>query len=130
MLTYDCEFSWLLDPRSLLYDPAVAQAVFNLMRKLCLLLVCELNHLGARVLHCSFDRLVLSTQRRSLDEALAFVDTLEATMSQKALFRSVNMIPRTFNRCLVWLDRFNWARLECARWDPVKEELQRLEEVG
>jgi hypothetical protein len=38
-------------------------ALCMLMRKLCLLLVADVQALGATVIHCSFTRLVLNTNR-------------------------------------------------------------------
>ena len=54
---------WICDPNSLLFNPAIRNALATLMRKLCLLLVAEIQRLGGTVVHCSFGRLVLSTNR-------------------------------------------------------------------
>lgn len=92
-----------------------------LMRKLCLLLVTELNQLGARVAHCSFSKVVLCTGRPDLQSARAFVDTLRASLRRKKLFSSLNLIPTRYNRLMVWLNASNRAYIRC--YEPMDELL-------
>ncbi|KAL3123869.1 hypothetical protein niasHT_000026 [Heterodera trifolii] len=54
---------WISDPSSLLFHPSLRATLITLMRKLCLLLVAEMQKLGATVIHCSFTRIVFSTNR-------------------------------------------------------------------
>jgi len=112
-------YRWVRSPASLLYDPAVEQAVFTMMRKLCLLLVTELNHLGARVAHCSFSKVVLCTKRSDLQSARGFVDTLRASLRRKKLFASLNLIPTRYSRAMIWIDASNKAYVRS--FDPLAE---------
>ena len=102
-------FRWIRSPTSLLYDPAVEQAVFTMMRKLCLLLVTELNQLGARVAHCSFSKIVLCTNRSDFQSAKTFVTTLRASLRKKKLFGSLNLIPIRYSRAMIWMNTSNKA---------------------
>ncbi|KAI6220384.1 DNA polymerase epsilon catalytic subunit [Aphelenchoides fujianensis] len=102
-------YRWLRSPAALLFDPAVEQAVFTLMRKLCLLLVAELNRLGATVLHCSFSKVVICTNRSDLQQAKAFVHTLR----RKKPFCSLNLIPVVYSRLMVWINAANKAFVKC-----------------
>jgi hypothetical protein len=79
------------------------------MRKLCLLLVTELNQLGARVAHCSFSKVVICTGRTDLQSARAFVDTLRSSLRQKRLFASLNLFPTRYSRLMVWINASNKA---------------------
>ncbi|KAI6196280.1 DNA polymerase epsilon catalytic subunit A [Aphelenchoides besseyi] len=106
-------YRWLRSPAALLYDPAVEQAVFTLMRKLCLLLVSELNRLGATVIHCSFSKVVISTNRSDLQAAKAFVRTLRSSLQQKKPFNSLNLIPVVYSRLMVWINASNKAYVKC-----------------
>ncbi|KAI6190913.1 DNA polymerase epsilon catalytic subunit [Aphelenchoides bicaudatus] len=112
-------YRWIRSPKSLLYDPAIEQAVFTLMRKLCLLLVTELNQLGARVAHCSFSKIVLCTGRSNLNAAMAFVDTLRMSLRRKKLFASLNLVPTRYDRLMVWLNFSNHAYITC--YDPLND---------
>ncbi|CAD5218192.1 unnamed protein product [Bursaphelenchus okinawaensis] len=120
---------WIFDPASLFYDPAIIQMIITLMKKLCLLIVCGVNKNGGRVLHCSFGRLVLSTQHRTIEEATAFVDSLRKTMIQNPLFYAVNLIPYRMSESTVWMDIHNYARVDCAEWDYKAREWKFLEEL-
>lgn len=110
-------FRWIRSPTSFLYDPAIEQAVFMLMRKLCLLMVTELNRMGAHVAHCSFSKVVVCTGRSDLKAARAFVETLRASLRDKKLFSSLNLIPTRYNRLMVWLNASNKAYVRC--FDPM-----------
>nr|CAD2190863.1 unnamed protein product [Meloidogyne enterolobii] len=73
---------WICDPNSLLFNPAIKNALTILMKKLCLLLVAEMQRLGAKVIYCSFRKIVFSTQRHSLPFAKSFVNSLLIEINQ------------------------------------------------
>lgn len=92
-----------------------------MMRKLCLLLVTELNQLGARVAHCSFSKVVINTGRSDLQSARAFVDTLQASLRRKKLFASLNLVPTRFSRLMVWINASNKAYIRV--YEPATDTL-------
>ena len=106
-------FRWLRNPAALLYDPALENAVLTLMRKLCLMLVSEINRLGGAVIHCSFNKLVLSTQRKDLASAQAFITTLCASLRKQRAFRTLSLESNFFTSSMLWLDPSNKAFIKC-----------------
>lgn len=97
-----------------------------MMRKLCLLLVTELNQLGARVAHCSFSKVVICTGRSNLQAARAFVETLRSSLRRKKLFSSLNLVPIRYTRLMVWINAFNKAYVRV--FDPLTDTL--IEDVS
>lgn len=92
------------DPGSLLYNPAICTAISTLMRKLCLMLVSEVNRLGGTVFHCSFSRMVFSTNRNGYDAASAFVESLKESLVHKPVFASIHIVNPQFSAVTLWID--------------------------
>ncbi|KAI1730436.1 DNA polymerase family B domain-containing protein [Ditylenchus destructor] len=104
---------WLSDPNSLMYNPAVYSAVINLMRKLCLLLVREINRLGGSVIYCSFTKVILSTNKSTDTLAKAFVQSLLTSLVEKPMFSSLNIRVVEHYRMFLWIDSTNYAYIKC-----------------
>ncbi|KAL3113616.1 hypothetical protein niasHT_010645 [Heterodera trifolii] len=100
---------WISDPSSLLFHPSLRATLITLMRKLCLLLVAEMQKLGATVIHCSFTRIVFSTNRDSLPLGRAFVNSLLATLSRRPMFASLQLGLKHCSDMLLWIDHANNA---------------------
>ncbi|CAK5075397.1 unnamed protein product [Meloidogyne enterolobii] len=100
---------WICDPNSLLFNPAIKNALTILMKKLCLLLVAEMQRLGAKVIYCSFRKIVFSTQRHSLPFAKSFVNSLLIEINQKPIFASLQLGLIHFSSVLLWIDSSNYA---------------------
>uniref|UniRef100_A0A914LJI1 DNA polymerase epsilon catalytic subunit n=1 Tax=Meloidogyne incognita TaxID=6306 RepID=A0A914LJI1_MELIC len=100
---------WICDPNSLLFNPAIKNALTILMKKLCLLLVAEMQRLGAKVIYCSFRKIVFSTQRHSLHLAKSFVNSLLIEINQKQIFASLQLGLIHFSSVLLWIDSSNHA---------------------
>lgn len=74
------------------------------MRKLYLLLVAEINRLGGSVIHCSFTRIVVSTQRNKLNSAKGFVESLINSLNEKPLFMWLSLHVIRFTKMFIWID--------------------------
>lgn len=97
-------FRWMCDPKSYLYNPAIVSSVNILMRKLCLLLITEINRMGGSVIYCSFSRLVLSTGISDAARSRLFVSSLITSLSSKPIFAALQLAPlHLWNICL-WID--------------------------
>lgn len=100
-------YRWLHDPNSLLYDPALHRILRNLMQKLFLHLVAEFRRLGAVVVHANFNRLVLCTRKKRVDDAMAYVQYIVNSIRAREFFHSIDI---SFSQCweyLMWLDPSN-----------------------
>ena len=95
---------WLRSPSALLYDPALRRTLHNLMKKLFMQLVAEFKRLGSTVVHANFNRLILSTKKRRLLDALAYVEYITNAIRSRELF---HMIDISYSQCwlfLIWMD--------------------------
>lgn len=100
-------YRWLRDSGSLLYDPALHRILHNLMHKLFLHLVAEFKRLGSVIVYANFNKIVLCTKKRRVDDAIAYVQYVVNSIRGKELFHSVDI---SFNQCweyLMWLDPAN-----------------------
>lgn len=87
-----------------MYNPALCSVVSILMRKLCLLLVAEINRLGGNVIYCSFTKLVLSTNKNNFKTATGFIESLINSLSKKSLFASIHISVLQYSSLFLWID--------------------------
>uniref|UniRef100_A0A673NPS8 DNA polymerase epsilon catalytic subunit n=1 Tax=Sinocyclocheilus rhinocerous TaxID=307959 RepID=A0A673NPS8_9TELE len=100
-------YRWLRSPSSLLYDPALHRTLLNMMKKIFLQLVAEFKRLGSSVIYGNFNRLILCTKKRRIDDAIAYVEYITNSIHSKEIFHSLSI---TFSRCwefLLWMDPAN-----------------------
>ena len=102
-------YRWLRSPSAYLYDPALRKTLLNLMKKLFVQLISEFRRLGATIVHADFNRVILCTKKRSLKDALAYVEYITATIRSKELFHSVDMRYSQAWDYLMWLDPSNYG---------------------
>ncbi|KAL6465246.1 hypothetical protein MHYP_G00253790 [Metynnis hypsauchen] len=102
-------YRWLRSPSSLLYDPALHRTLLNMMKKLFLQLVAEFKRLGSSVVYGNFNRIILSTKKRRIDDAIAYVEYITNSIHTREIFHSLSI---TFSRCwdfLLWMDPANYG---------------------
>ncbi|XP_052412304.1 DNA polymerase epsilon catalytic subunit A [Carassius gibelio] len=102
-------YRWLRSPSSLLYDPALHRTLLNMMKKIFLQLVAEFKRLGSSVIYGNFNRLILCTKKRRIDDAIAYVEYITNSIHSKEIFHSLSI---TFSRCwefLLWMDPTNYG---------------------
>ncbi|XP_063171878.1 DNA polymerase epsilon catalytic subunit A [Candoia aspera] len=102
-------YRWLRSPASLLYDPALHRMLHGMMKKLFLQLVAEFKRLGSSVIYANFNRIVLCTKKRRIEDALAYVEYITNSIHSKELFHSLAI---SFSCCwefLLWMDPTNYG---------------------
>lgn len=102
-------YRWLRSPSSLLHDPALHRTLLNMMKKIFLQLVAEFKRLGSSVIYGNFNRLILCTKKRRIDDAVAYVEYITNSIHSKEIFHSLSI---TFSRCwefLLWMDPANFG---------------------
>ncbi|XP_075753979.1 DNA polymerase epsilon catalytic subunit A isoform X1 [Pelodiscus sinensis] len=105
-------YRWLRSPASLLHDPALHRTLHTMMRKLFLQLVAEFKRLGSTVVYANFNRLVLCTKKRRIEDALAYVEYVTNSIHSKEIFHSLTI---SFSRCwefLLWMDPTNYGGIK------------------
>ncbi|XP_034952341.1 DNA polymerase epsilon catalytic subunit 1 [Chelonus insularis] len=102
-------YRWLKTPNALLYDPALRRTLHTYMKKLFIQLIAEFKRLGSIVVFANFNKIIICTKKRTLNDALGYIEFVVQTIRNKELFHSIEI---TFNNSweyLIWLDLANFA---------------------
>ena len=120
-------FRWLSSPaEAKLYDPLLHRLVHKLMKKNFFMLLQSLKLLGCKVVYASFHKVIIHTERTSLDEADNFIKFVLHTIKQNPLFTYINLVPSEYWSILLFKDAFNYggvqeqagsARMVTQKWD-------------
>lgn len=105
-------YRWLQSPCSLLHDPALHRTLHNMMKKLFLQLIAEFKRLGSSVIYANFNRIILCTKKRRIEDALAYVEYITNSIHSKEIFHSLTI---SFSRCwefLLWMDPSNYGGIK------------------
>ncbi|XP_064102350.1 DNA polymerase epsilon catalytic subunit A-like [Macrobrachium nipponense] len=100
-------YRWLRDPGSLLFDPALHRILYTLMHKLFLHLVAEFKRLGSIIVYADFNKIVICTKKKRVEDAIAYVQYVVNSIRGKECFHSIDI---SFSQCweyLMWLDPAN-----------------------
>lgn len=108
-------YRWISSPHSKMYDPALHRLVHKLIKKVYIQLLAEFKKLGARIIHSSFNKLVVATERRTLVEAQAYASFLQKTFKRnRELFRYIDISPISFYDVLLFKDPHNFVGIPAA----------------
>lgn len=102
-------YRWVRSSGALLYDPALRRALNNLMRKLFLQIIAEFKRLGAEIIYADFNRIILNTGKKSVVDAIGYVEYIVQSIRNKELFHSVHL---SYVQCwdfLMWMDASNFS---------------------
>ncbi|KAI4482468.1 hypothetical protein M0802_013686, partial [Mischocyttarus mexicanus] len=102
-------YRWLRSTNALLYDPALHRTLCNYMRKLFIQLIAAFKNLGCIIVFANFNKIVLCTRKRTLSDALGYVEFVVTTIRDKELFHSIEMTSEQCWEYLIWLDFYNYA---------------------
>uniref|UniRef100_A0A8C3L7G5 DNA polymerase epsilon catalytic subunit n=1 Tax=Chrysolophus pictus TaxID=9089 RepID=A0A8C3L7G5_CHRPC len=105
-------YRWLRSPSSLLYDPALHRTLHNMMKKLFLQLVAEFRRLGSSVVYANFNRIILCTKKRRIEDAISYMEYIINSIHSKEIFHSLTI---SFSRCwefLLWMDPANYGGIK------------------
>ncbi|KAM8817888.1 DNA polymerase epsilon catalytic subunit A isoform 4-T4 [Rhynchonycteris naso] len=105
-------YRWLRSPSSLLHDPALHRTLHNMMKKLFLQLIAEFKRLGSSVVYANFNRIILCTKKRRIEDALSYVEYITTSIHSKEIFHSLTI---SFSRCwefLLWMDPSNYGGIK------------------
>ncbi|CAL1540665.1 unnamed protein product, partial [Lymnaea stagnalis] len=100
-------YRWIRSPNALLYDPALRRTLHNMMKKVFMQLIAEFKRLGSVIVHANFNRLIVCTKKRRIDDAIGYVEYITTSIRNRELFRMIGM---DFDKCwefLIWMDPAN-----------------------
>lgn len=99
-----CDSRWLRSSSALLYDPALRRTLHTYMKKLYIQLIAEFRTLGCIIVFANFNKIIVCTKKRSVADALGYMEFVVQTIRNKELFHSIEI---TYDQCweyLIWLD--------------------------
>ncbi|XP_043487163.1 DNA polymerase epsilon catalytic subunit 1 isoform X1 [Polistes fuscatus] len=105
-------YRWLRSTNALLYDPALHRTLCNYMRKLFIQLIAAFKNLGCIIVFANFSKIVVCTKKRTLSDALGYVEFVVTTIRDKELFHSIEMTSEKCWEYLIWLDFYNYAGIK------------------
>jgi len=113
-------YRWLRDPSSYLHDPALHRILNTLMHKLFLHLVSEFKRMGSIIVYANFNKIVVCTKKRRVEDAISYVQYIVNSILGKELFHSIDI---SFSQCweyLMWLDPANHAGVKATLPKDIK----------
>jgi hypothetical protein len=105
-------YTWLASSTSLLHDPALHRLVHALMRKAFDVLVRQFRASGLQVVHASFDRIIVATNRATIPAAGIHLKHVLGKISAHPLFSYLSLVPvpqSAWWHTLLFVDEFNYA---------------------
>ncbi|KAG2471169.1 DPOE1 polymerase, partial [Polypterus senegalus] len=75
-------------------------------------LVAEFKRLGSNVVYVNFNRIILCTKKRRIEDAIAYVEYITKSIHSREIFHSLSL---SFSRCwefLLWMDLANYGGIK------------------
>ena len=114
-------YRWLQSPQSLLYDPAIRRTLQSYMKKLCVLLINEMKRLGAHIVYADLSRIVICTNKFTLEDALNYMKYLLSNVQSKDLFSTIHIDATKVWTLLLWQDSANYGGIKINLDDESEE---------
>ncbi|KAL3923554.1 MAG: hypothetical protein SGILL_001593, partial [Bacillariaceae sp.] len=131
-------YRFVSSPEVRLHDPALHRAVHALMKGTFMRLLGELQRLGCAIVHATFHKITVSTNKTSLADAEEYINFVIGTVRNQMLqtgdgvsgLARIAMQPRQFHTQLVFLDEYNYGTIHLERSfkDDVDEDFVIAEE--
>lgn len=119
-------YRWISSPaESKLYDPLLHRLIHKLMKKNFFQLLYRLKELGCNVIFANFHKVIINTERTTVDAAENFIAFVLETIKQKPLFAFIQLTPVEYWRILLFKDWYNYGGIKegsgekkvVAKWD-------------
>lgn len=123
-------YRWIRSSVSLLYDPALRRNLNNLMQKIFLQIIAEFQRLNAKIIYADFNRIILNSGKKSIVDAISYVEYVVQSIRNKELFHSINLTYQQSWEFLLWMDTANYAGpLAKLPKDMIRNETQNSESI-
>jgi DNA polymerase epsilon subunit 1 len=117
-------------PDILLHDPALHRAVHALMKGTFVRLLGELQRLGCSIVHATFHKITVSTNKTCLADAEEYINFVISTIRSQVAesgeslsgLARVSLRPRQFHTQLLFLDEYNFGTVYLERHE--KESIE------
>jgi len=72
-------------------------------------LIAEFKRLGSNIVYANFSRMILCTKKRSVDDALAYVEFITNSIRSRELYRLIDVSYTKYWQTLIWMDPVSWC---------------------
>ncbi|KAJ8911867.1 hypothetical protein NQ315_012533 [Exocentrus adspersus] len=76
------------------------------------ILVAEFKRLGCTIIYANFNKIVVCSKRKSVEDALANIEFVVSSIKNKELFHSLEITYRQCWEQLIWLDIANFGGIQ------------------
>ena len=102
-------YRWLCSSKNLMFDPALHRTVQKMMNKVFMNLVAEFRNLGSKIIYASFNKLIIATNKTTLDAAKEYVNFIIDTVQARQLFSRVHLQPKKYWSSFLYNDNHNYG---------------------
>ena len=102
-------YRWLTSRNSKMYDPLLHLTVHKLIKQLFNHLLTEIGNFGVKVIYAHSDKIILSTKKNDLNEAIQACDFIIKSLIKSDTFTYLSLEYLRFWKLLLFKDIFNYA---------------------
>lgn len=103
---------YITSTTSLLFDPSIQELLVSAVYRLYKLLCNELKRIGCEAIHVSPRKLILVTKKKSIGDAIGYVDFIEKTLRKKELFQAIDFKFTSAWETLLWHNQNNYGGIQ------------------
>lgn len=100
--------AWVYGQASPLHEPYLGRILTRLNKKVFHYFIQKLKSLGATIVYASLSRLIISTQKQTLESAQSYVKYILETMIAQPLFKYLSLKPTHYYQLLLFKDQYNY----------------------
>ena len=98
---------YITSSSTLLYDPELVKLLVSSIYRLFKLMTNELTRLGCTVVHAEPDKLVLFSNKKTIQEAIGYADFIERRLVEKEYFKALDFKFESAWSILLWYNQLN-----------------------
>ncbi|AET37355.1 DNA polymerase epsilon catalytic subunit Ecym_1099 [Eremothecium cymbalariae DBVPG len=114
--------SWVQSPDSKLFDYTLRYHVHTLAKKALFQLMNEFRFLGSSVVYADRNKVMLKTNKYSVDNSYAYGQYLIKAVRTKPLFSYLDLNIQKYWDLLIWMDQFNYGGCACLRIEEKEKQ--------
>jgi DNA polymerase epsilon subunit 1 len=84
-----------------------------MIRLVCLQLVAEFKRLGSVVIYANFNKIIVCTKKRTIEDAIGYIEFVVQSIRNKELFHGIDISYQQCWEYLMWLDPVSGQCLLC-----------------
>jgi DNA polymerase epsilon subunit 1 len=100
---------WLSSPNAQLHNAELTSLLQNMMGKVFVQLISDLQKLGSEIIYANLDKIVIHTSKNDVKKAGAYIAYVIDSILKKPIYQLLSISPIRFYQNLFWLDHKNYG---------------------